>query len=244
MRTIGHDRRAFIAKSLCLAGSAGVAAFGINPLRALAQTAPPPIRRSERYDDSFITERKPFKWPGNNSLAVWFAPNVEVWQYDSAFGVGISPNPTNYVPDVFNYAWREYGPRVGLWRLADVLDEAGVKATVALNSQVCGVYPKAVEEMKKRGWEFMGHGTTNSTTLAGLNLEQERDTIRGVLRTIEQATGKPPRGWLGAGLVETHNTLDLLGEEGVNYCGDWNNDDQPYPMISEIGKDVCDPLLQ
>ena len=236
MRKIGHDRRAFIAKSLCLAGSAGVAAFGVNPLGAFAQTAPPPIRRSERYDDSFITERKPFKWPGNNSLAIWFAPNVEVWQYDSAFGVGISPNPTNYVPDVFNYAWREYGPRVGLWRLADMLDEAGVKATVALNSQVCGVYPKAVEEMKKRGWEFMGHGTTNSTTLAGLNLEQERDTIRGVLRTIEQATGKRPRGWLGAGLVETYNTLDILAEEGVNYCGDWNNDDQPYPMKVKSGK--------
>lgn len=236
MRKMGHDRRAFIAKSLCLAGSVGVAAFGVHPLGALAQTAPPPIRRSERYDDSFITERKPFKWPGDNSLAVWFAPNVEVWQYDSAFGVGISPNPTNYVPDVFNYAWREYGPRVGLWRLADVLDEAGVKATVALNSQVCDVYPKAVEEMKKRGWEFMGHGTTNSTTLAGLNLEQEREAIRGVLKTIEQATAKRPRGWLGAGLIETYNTLDILAEEGVNYCGDWNNDDQPYPMKVKSGK--------
>jgi len=92
---------------------------------------------------------------------------VEVWQYDSAFGVGVSPNPTNYVPDVYNYAWREYGMRVGLWRLADVFDQAGVKATVALNSQVCDVFPKAIEEMKKRGWELMGHGTTNSTTLAG-----------------------------------------------------------------------------
>jgi allantoinase len=69
---------------------------------------------------------------------------VEVWQYDSAFGVGITPNPTSYVPDVFNYAWREYGMRVGLWRLADVFDEAGVRATVALNSQVCEVYPKAI----------------------------------------------------------------------------------------------------
>jgi peptidoglycan/xylan/chitin deacetylase (PgdA/CDA1 family) len=98
------------------------------------------------------------------------------------------------VPDVYNYAWREYGMRVGLWRLADVFDEAGVKATVALNSQVCEVFPKAVEEMKKRGWEFMGHGTTNSTTLAGLDPEKERDTIRGILKTIEQATGKRPRG--------------------------------------------------
>jgi allantoinase len=140
------------------------------------------------------------------------------------------------VPDVFNYAWREYGMRVGLWRLADVFDAAGVKATVALNSQVCEVFPKAIEEMKKRGWEFMGHGTTNSKTLAGLPPDQERETIRGVLNTIERATGKRPRGWLGPGLVETYNTLDILAEEGVNYCGDWNNDDQPYALKVKSGK--------
>jgi allantoinase len=236
MRKIGHDRRMFIANSLRLAAGAGAAGLGLPPIGALAQTAPRPIRRSERYDDSFITARKPFKWPGNNTLAVWFAPNVEVWQYDSAFGVGITPNPTNYVPDVFNYAWREYGMRVGLWRLADVFDEADLKATVALNSQVCEVFPKAVEEMKKRAWEFMGHGTTNSNTLAGLDPEQERGMIGGILKTIEQATGKRPRGWLGAGLVETYNTLDILAEAGVNYCGDWNNDDQPYPMKVKSGK--------
>src|SRR5499427_2199580 len=205
MRNDGHDRREFIAKSLCLAGTAGLLTSALAPGSARAQSSPRPIRRSERYDDSFITERKPFKWPGNNTLAVWFAPNVEVWHYDSAVGVGITPNPSNYVPDVFNYAWREYGNRIGLWRLADVFDEAGVKATVALNSQVCEVFPKAVEEMKKRGWEFMGHGATNSNTLAGLNPDVERDTIRGILRTIEQATGKLARGWLGPGLIETHN---------------------------------------
>ena len=79
MQNIGNDRREFIAKSFCLAGAAGLAAFGLRATAAKAQTAPRPIRRSERYDDSFITERKPFKWPGNNTLAVWFAPNVEVW---------------------------------------------------------------------------------------------------------------------------------------------------------------------
>ena len=100
---------------LWFAGAAGLAASGLHTDRAAAQTSPRPIRRSERYDDSFISERKPFKWPGDATLAIWFAPNVEVWQYDSAFGVGISPNPTNYVPDVFNYAWREYGLRVGLF---------------------------------------------------------------------------------------------------------------------------------
>ena len=121
MQRFGRDRGMFVANSLSLATGVGAsAAFGLPPRAALAQTAPRPIRRSERYDDSFITERKPYKWPGNNTLAVWFVPNVEVWHYDSAFGVGITPNPNNYVPDVFNYAWREYGIRVGLWRLADL----------------------------------------------------------------------------------------------------------------------------
>src|SRR5258708_359555 len=162
----GQDRREFIAKSLCVAGGAGLLTAALAAGRAAAQSPPRPVRRAERHDDTFITERKPFKWPGNNTLAIWFAPNVEVWQYDSAAGVGITPNPTNHVPDVFNYAWREYGMRVGLWRIADVFDEAGVRATVALNLQGCDVYPKANEEIKKRSREFMGHRTPNSTNPA------------------------------------------------------------------------------
>ena len=90
------------------------------------------MRRADRYDDSFIFERKPFTWPGNATLAVWIVPNVEVWRYNSPAGQAISPNDRGIVPDVVNYAWREYGLRVGLWRIADVLDAAGVKATVAL----------------------------------------------------------------------------------------------------------------
>jgi allantoinase len=229
-----QDRRSFVVTGL--AAAAGLGACALRPPVARAQGGPRPIRRSERYDDSFITERKPFRWPGDNTIAVWFAPNVEVWHYDSAFGVGITPNPTNHVPDVFNYAWREYGMRVGLWRIADVFDDAGVRATVALNAQVCEVFPKAIDEMKRRFWEFMGHGTTNSTTLASLDPKQERDTISAVLKTIEQATGARPRGWLGSGLVESYDTLDILAAEGVIYCGDWNNDDQPYPMKVKAGK--------
>jgi allantoinase len=203
---------------------------------AYAQTIGKPMRRADRYEDTFIFERKPFAWPGNKTLAVWIAPNVEAWHYDSPAGTGVSPNVGNIVPDVINYAWREYGMRVGLWRIADVLDAAGVKASVALNSAVCETFPKAIDEMKKRGWEFMGHGITNSESLAGLNLEKEREVIQNVLKTIEQSTGRRPRGWLGVGLTETNNTLDILAEEGVNFCGDWNNDDQPYPMKVKKGK--------
>jgi peptidoglycan/xylan/chitin deacetylase (PgdA/CDA1 family) len=230
-----HDRRDFIKRSLFLAGTASFLTSGLAPIGAYAQTLGK-MRRSERYEDSYIFERKPFTWPGNKTLAVWIAPNVEVWHYDSPVGAAVSPNVANRVPDVINYAWREYGIRVGLWRIADVLDAAGIKATVALNSAVCDTFPKAMDEMKRRGWEFMGHGTTNSESLAGLNPEKEKEVIQHVLKTIEQATGQRPRGWLGSGLAQNYNTLDILAEEGVIYCGDWNNDDQPYPMKVKNGK--------
>ena len=137
-----QDRREFIGKSLALAGTAGLLTSSLAGI-AHAQTLGA-MRRSNRYEDSFIFERKPYSWPNNKSLAIWIAPNVEVWHYDSPAGTGISPNPSNRVPDVINYAWREYGMRIGLWRLADALDGVGVKATVALNSQVCDTHPKAV----------------------------------------------------------------------------------------------------
>ena len=233
---LNMKRRDFLKHGLILAGGAGVLACGLASTTAFAQTKVKSVRRADRYEDSFIFERKPFKWPGNKTLAVWIAPNVEVWHYDAPAGQAVSPNVRNIVPDVINYAWREYGMRVGLWRIADTLDAIGVKATVALNSAVAEAHPKSLEEMKKRGWEFMGHGITNSENLAGLNLEKEREVIQTVLKTIEQATGLKPRGWLGSGLAETYNTLDILAEEGVIYCGDWNNDDQPYPMKVRKGR--------
>jgi len=220
-------RRDFLKQGLLLAGVA-------NAASAFAQERP--VRRSERYEDSFIFERKPFTWPGGKTLAVWIAPNVEVWRYDSAAGQAVSPNNGNIVPDVINFAWREYGLRVGLWRIADTLDGAGVKATVALNAAVVEAHPKALVEMKRRGWEFMGHGITNSENLAGLSLEKERQLIQTAVKTIEQATGQRPRGWLGSGLAETFNTLDILAEEGIVYCGDWNADDQPVPMKVKKGR--------
>jgi len=230
-----RDRRDFLKHSGLLAGAAGALASAVAA-PAAAQTGAPTARRADRYDDSFIFERKPFTWPGNKTLAVWIVPNVEVWRYDSPSGQAITPNDRGIVPDVVNYAWREYGMRVGLWRFADVLDAAGVKATVALNAAVVEHHPKAVDEMRKRGWEFMGHGITNSENLAGLTLETERNLIQTALRTIEQATGRRPRGWLGSGLTETYNTLDILAEEGVVYCGDWNSDDQPYRMKVKTGR--------
>jgi allantoinase len=200
------------------------------------------VRRSERYDDSLIIQRKNFSWPGGNTLAVWLIPNVEAWAYDSAAGMAILPNLHNAVPDVVNYAWREYGLRVGLWRIADVLDSWGIRATVALNSSVCELFPQVVEELLKRNWEIMGHGITNSQLMSSFsNAGEERDVIHTALGAIERMTGRRPKGWLGPALAESYDTLDLLAEAGVQYVADWNADDQPYRMKVKSGKMMSIP---
>jgi allantoinase len=228
------NRRTFLNRGCWLMGAAGAVTAGLAPLSLLGQSKT--IHRPGRYAESLIFERKrTFSWPGGKTLAVWIIPNVEVFQFDAPSGGGISPD-RGAIPDVINFAWREYGMRVGLWRLADVMDSLGVRATVALNSGVCEVFPKAIEQMKKLNWEFMGHGITNSQSLAKLNLDQEKEVIRTTLSTIEQATGARPRGWLSPGLTETFNTLDILADQGVRYVGDWNNDDQPYLMKVKTGK--------
>src|SRR5262249_32292197 len=153
-----------------------------------------------RHDDSLILDRKRFSWPGGRTLAIWICPNVEAWSFDSGVDAAVLPTGGNG-PDVINFATREYGVRVGLWRIADVLDAAGIKATVALNSAVCEFYPQAVDEMKRRNWEFMSHGTINSRTLKGLSIDQEREEIRTSVETIEKAVGMKVRGWLSPGQI-------------------------------------------
>lgn len=108
-----------------------------------------------------------------------------------------------------------------------MLDKHNIKATVALNSGVCDHFPIIIEEGKKRGWEFMGHGITNSVRLAGLSEAEERQVIINCLDAITQAVGQRPKGWLSPGLIETLNTPDILAEEGVKYLCDWCNDDPP-----------------
>ena len=191
-----------------------------------------------RFDYSPIIKREPIRWPNGARVAVWVIPNIEHYEFDIP---GIGMQPFNIVPDVINYAWRDYGPRVGIWRLMEALGQYGMRGTVALNSAVCDHYPIIIEEAKKRNWEFMGHGITNSRLLNGLSEEEERKVIRETIQTITKAVGKAPEGWLGPALAETFITPDLLAEEGIRYLCDWCNDDQPYPMKVKKGKLISVP---
>ena len=193
-----------------------------------------------RFDYSAIARRPPLRLPDGARVAVWVVPNIEHFHFDKS-GIAIAEATVGCRPDVMNYGWRDYGVRVGIWRLMELLERQGFTATASVNSEVCRHYPAIVEEGNRLGWEWMAHGQTNSKLITGLEEADERAIIADVLGTIERATGKRPRGWLGPALTETLNTLDLLAEAGVQYVADWCNDDQPYRMRTRAGALVAMP---
>ena len=188
-----------------------------------------------RFDYSLITERPRLVLPHGAQIAVFVAPNFEHFHYDKP-AISIAPTTASFSPDIMNYSWRDYGARVGVWRMMEVMDRHGIPGTVALNSEVCLHYPQIIKAGNELDWEWMGHGTTNSMFHTGIDIDDERQIIATAIDTIGAHTGTKPKGWLGPGLTETHNTLDLLAEAGIEYVADWVNDDQPYRMNVKSGR--------
>jgi len=166
-----------------------------------------------------IVDRPPVVWPNGARVAVWVIPNIEHFHIE----IG------NQAPDIRNHSRRDYGNRVGVWRIIEVLAKHGVRGTVALNAEVGRFYPRIMEAVTKLQWELMGHGLTNSVLLTGMPKDKEAAVIAEAREIIGQ-WGQTMRGWLGPGLGETWHTLDLLREHGIQYVCDWVNDDLPYRM--------------
>src|SRR5437660_6031040 len=182
-----------------------------------------------------IVRRATLSWPNEAQVALWIIPNIEFFslaeKVPAAAGGSGAP-----IPDVPAWSVRDYGNRVGVFRLMGVLDRYRIRATVALNSELCAQHPEIIEEGNKRRWEWMGHNESNTRRLNEAASGEEAGIIHRALATIERAAGTRPVGWLGSGLQETWDTLDLLAAEGCEYVGDWVNDDQPYAMTLERGR--------
>lgn len=175
-----------------------------------------------------IGRRPRLEWPGGARVALWVVPNIEVFPLDEPV-----PGGTGKPHDVINWAARDYGARVGVFRVMEVMERHGVRGTAALNSEVCDDYPQIVEDARALGWEFMGHNESNARYLHLMEPEEERAAVMRSFDRIEAATGRRPRGWLSSGLQESWRTLENLIDAGARYVADWINDDQPYPM--EVG---------
>ena len=187
------------------------------------------LPRHGRYEHSAIIRRPSFHWPNGapngSRLAVYFALGLEHY----AFGEGMAENLVSGMPhpDVLNTSWREYGNRVGAWRLLHYFAEAGVPLSILLNSAVCEQAPDLIDAARQAGCEFVAHGYSNSDTLAGMSEAAETAYVLGVAVQMQAAIGTRPLGWASPWIAETLRTPDILSETGYTYLLDWCMDDQP-----------------
>jgi allantoinase len=197
----------------------------------------------ERILYSPITQRAPLKLPNGARMAVWVIVNVEEWDANLPMPRTVLTPPAggSPSPDIPNWAWHEYGNRVGFWRLLEVFDTFKIPGVLAINGSALAAYPAIVDAAKERQWEFMGHGFTQRNMQ---KVENEREDIRKTADVIAAATGKRPRGWLGPGLTETWETPDLLKMEGYEYVADWVLDDQPVWLKTTTKPIVNIPYTQ
>ena len=200
-----------------------------------------PLRRygmdHDRYGWSMLPARKPVAWPQGARVALWVVPALEWFPLDMK-GVPFKPPGamvTAY-PDLRHYTLRDYGNRVGIFRIMQALDRHGIRASVAVNAAVAVRYPALIRECSRRNWELIANGLDmDHLHHAGLAVDDERRLIADTLHILRTASGQPVRGWLSPAKSESAATLDLLGEAGLDYVCDWVNDDMPYAMRTSSG---------
>jgi allantoinase len=196
----------------------------------------------DRYDYSPIRGRPKYLWPNGAGLAVYIAINLEHFAFGEGLGAELAAGGPQ--PDVLNYAWRDYGNRVGAWRLIDLLDALNLPASVLINSDIYAGAPGLAEAFRARGDEFVGHGRTNSERQGILDEAEEASLIAQATAVIARAEGAAPKGWLGPWISQSRATPDLLAQAGYHYCLDWCMDDQPVFMRTKHGPLLAVPYPQ
>jgi peptidoglycan/xylan/chitin deacetylase (PgdA/CDA1 family) len=203
------------------------------------------------YDYVPISERGPLKWPGGKRIALIVTLNLETWDLvkdtDKPYYAGgppILPDvlPGN-TPDFPNYMWREYGQRVGAFRLFDLFDEMKVKPSCTINAVTALRRRAMLDAALERGCEIVAHNYEQGELLTDYAKDpaRERELIRRTLEVYEQAVGRKARGWLSSSLRGTLNTADILAEHGLTFYCDLMNDDQPYLVRTPHGPIVATP---
>lgn len=191
------------------------------------------LKTHHRYDYSPITQRPDYSWPQGKRLAVHFSLNVEHF----AFGEGMGNDYANPAPqpNTRSFAWRDYGNRVGAWRLLELAKAYDFPYALLINTELYDYCPELIAAFSQRGDEIVAHGRTNAERQADMTYEQERDCIQQATQTILQHEGRPPSGWLAPYISQTHDSLDLLKEAGYRYMMDWPLDDQPVWFKTKNG---------
>lgn len=185
----------------------------------------PDLTHHNRYPFSPIVNRPDFSWPDGKRLAVYIGVNVEWFAFNKEGGAVLAS--ANHTPDVLNYAWRDYGNRVGIWRMLDLFDELELPVVALLNAAVCDRAPQIVQAFQSRGDEIVAHGHTNSSQPGQLSRSDEQTMLEKTRDCLVKATGTAPKGYLAPLISESIHTPDLLAEVGYEYLLDWAHAEQP-----------------
>ncbi len=200
------------------------------------------LRDHGRYAYSPITGRPDYTWPNGTRLAVYIGLNLEHFAFGEGLGAEIAPGGPQ--PDVLNYAWRDYGNRVGAWRMRDMFDALGMPVSVLANSAMYDYAPDLMAVFRERGDEIVGHGRTNSERQSVLDRAGEAALIAEATQVLTEAEGMAPQGWLSPWIAESVDTPDLLAEAGYGYTLNWCMDDQPVWMQTSAGRLLSIPYPQ
>ena len=195
----------------------------------------------DRVDYSPIIDRPIIKWPNGARVALWVSPNVEHYEYMPNDDAARTPWPRTPFPDVQQYSYRDYGNRVGFWRMLETLDKYNIRSCVSLNVAVLEHFPEIRDAMAERNYDYMSHGIYNTRYLYTYTEEQEREFYRDTIETLKLHTGKQLKGMLGPAISGTERTPDLMAEAGLIYHTDWMHDDQPVPIKVKSGKLISVP---
>lgn len=185
------------------------------------------MRPDQRFEYSAIVDRPKLKLPGGKRLIVWPVVNVEEWELTRPMprGLSLPPGGVAVGPDIQNWGWHEYGMRVGIWRIMEVLRKYRIAPTMSINAKVCETRPRIARAALDAGWEFMAH---TYVQMPIHKVEDQRAMIRQTIDVLKKCTGRTPTGWLGPGRGQTYATLDYIAEAGFKWFGDWVMDDQPF----------------
>jgi allantoinase len=202
---------------------------------------PPPahpdqIAPEQRIGYSAAPDRQAIRWPGGARVALWVAPNIEHYEYLPQKIRVRDPWPRVPHPDILGYGLRDYGNRVGVWRLMALFDRFHLRCTVSLSMAVLDIYPEIAEAMQKRDWEFMSHGLYNTRYHWNMNEDEERAAIEECQVIHRRFTGKGLPGWFSPAASNTLATPDLVAEAGIGYLCDLYHDDEPTPVRVRSGE--------
>lgn len=194
----------------------------------------------DRYPYSPITARPVYDWPGGRRLAIYVGLNLEWFSFGEGLGAELAPGGPQ--PDILNYAWRDYGNRVGVFRLAELFSALNWPVSLLVNSAMYEHAPEAVAAFPNA--EIVGHGRTNSERQGTMPESEERALIADATTAIVKHAGSAPKGWLGPWISQSPLTPDLLHEAGYTYMLDWCHDDQPVWMKTRRGRILAVPYPQ